>query len=72
MILVKDQMRVVDVKRLAPRCKQMKISLDGVSYKRIVFEYKEDSSIQWLHNGEFVSEDTEKILEKIFSEIESD
>lgn len=72
MILVKDGMRVVETKNLAPRCKQIKVLLDDDSYKRISFTFNgEEISIQWMHKGEFVSSSKEKILEKIFSKIES-
>lgn len=72
MILVKDEMRVVETKSLAPRCKQTKVLLDDISYKRISFEFKnKEMSVQWMHKGNFVSSSKEKILEKIFSEIES-
>lgn len=72
MILVKDEMRIIEITNLANSCKQIKVRLDGISYKRLSFVYKgKDISIQWMKNGEFVSSSKEKELEKIFSEIES-
>lgn len=72
MIVVKDEMRIVETKYLAPACKQTKVLLDDKSYKRLCFLYKDKTiSIQWMEKGNFVSSSKEKILEKIFSEIES-
>lgn len=71
-MLVVDEMIIVETKQLAPRCKQTKVLLDGVSYKRISFGYNDkELSAHWMSKGEYVSDSKEKILEKIFSEIES-
>jgi len=71
-MLVVDEMRIVETKYLAPRCKQVKVILDDISYKRVSFEYNnKEVSTQWMTKGEYVSDSREKILEKIFSEIES-
>ena len=65
MLVVNEEMIVVSVKKLAPCCTQTKVSLDGVSYKRL--EYS-PSCIQWMCNSEFVNKSKEMILEKIYKE----
>lgn len=71
-MVVVEEMKIVETKNLAPRCKQTKVLLDGVSYKRISFGHKDkEFSVQWMSKGKYVNNNKEKILEKIFSEIES-
>jgi hypothetical protein len=66
-------MEILETKYIALRCKQTKVLLDGVVYKRFTFEKSgEPLTVQWMKNGDYVDDTTEKILEKIFSEIESD
>ena len=71
-MIVVDEMSIVETKQLAPRCKQIKVSLDGISYKRISFEHgNKETCVYWMYKGDYISDSKEKILEKIFSEIES-
>lgn len=72
MILVRDCMKIIESCNLAPKCKQIKVLLDDDYYKRISYIFNgKEISIHWTYKGEFVSSSKEKILEKIFSEIES-
>lgn len=69
-MLVVEEMKIVETRYLAPRCKQVKVLLDDTSYKRISFEYdKKELSSQWMSKGEYVSDSKEKILEKLYLEI---
>ncbi len=72
MEFIREEMIVIENKRISPCVQQSKVTLHGVSYKRL--EFVKDSIIldtQWLLNGQFIDEGKEEILEKIYQKKES-
>lgn len=69
MLVVRGNMKILSTKKLAPLCIEVKCELDGIKYKRIVFGKSYlPVSIDWINNGEYVSDGLSQILEKIYSE----
>jgi hypothetical protein len=69
MFVVKGEMLIIEEKMSSPCLKQIKVSLDGLSYKRLEFIHNgEIRTIQWLYKGDYLSDEMEKIMNKIYEE----